>query len=172
MDTTCYTHVCRAGHEHLLRDLAPGGVVLIPPEVDAEIQAGRVRHTGIPSPSSASWVQQAILTDAELMTELLVKAELGGGPEEHLGECAVIACAHHRGLTAIIDDREAISQADDLSVSSHDTLWIVIEAFKRATLDRAASELVVDDLISTGMYLPITSGSSLFTWAYIEGLLP
>ena len=31
---------------------------------------------------------------------------------------------------------------------------------------------VVDDLLATGMFLPLTSGKSLLTWAYEQGLLP
>lgn len=32
--------------------------------------------------------------------------------------------------------------------------------------------MVVDDLVSTGMYLPISSGESLFARTYEQGLLP
>jgi predicted nucleic acid-binding protein len=98
---------------------------------------------------------------------------MGGGPTEHLGECAVIACAIHRNLTALLDDRRAVVQADLRGVPSHDTLWLVVEAY--ATLfayDRDRAAQVVDDLLATDMYLPIDSGESLFAWAYEAGLLP
>jgi hypothetical protein len=39
-------------------------------------------------------------------------------------------------------------------------------------LDRATTEAVVDDLIGTGMRLPLSSGAGLFEWAYETGLLP
>lgn len=38
--------------------------------------------------------------------------------------------------------------------------------------DQPRAAKVVDDLLATGMYLPIDSGESLFAWAYQEGLLP
>lgn len=173
IDTSAYTHLCRAGHSDLLEELAPGGVVLVPTEVNVEIENGRTGYADIQAVAAVSWAEFAVLTDEEEWTKLLVKAELGGGPFEHLGECAVIACAHHRGLIAVLDEREAITQADALEVRSVDTLWIVVEAYKTIFgRDRSRAAQVVDDLLATGMYLPISSGESLFTWAYEEGLLP
>lgn len=173
MDTSTYTHFCRAGRADILRRLAPSGIILVPSDVSTEIEAGRERYASIPSVSEVSWAQVVVLTDAELMTQLGVKAQLGGGPMEHLGECAVIACARHRSLTAILDEREAVAQADRLGVPTRDTMWIVIEAYVRLLdRDRTAVAQVVDDLLSTGMYLPITSGESVLARAYEEGLLP
>ena len=98
---------------------------------------------------------------------------VGRDPKQHLGECAVIACAKHRGLTALLDDRGAITQADRHGVESRDTLWLVIEAYwALPDFDRERVIQIVDDLLATGMYLPIASGESLFAWAYEEGLLP
>jgi predicted nucleic acid-binding protein len=77
------------------------------------------------------------------------------------------------GHVAILDDRAAVEQARLLRVTCHGTLGIVIEAYKRGILvDRQRTAGVVDDLISTGMYLPLESGESLLAWAYKEGLLP
>ena len=114
-----------------------------------------------------------ILTEEEYDTQLAVKAAMGGGATDHLGECAVIACAKHRGLVALIDERAAIAVADQHGVTSHDTLWLVIEAYcSMPGFDRARAEQAVDDLAATGMYLPIGSGASLLAWAYEEELLP
>ncbi len=172
-DTSVYTHLCRAGHSAILRDLAPGGVILVPTDVDFELQAGRVRYAGIPRLRDSPWAELIVLTEDEEFTQLLVKAAMGGDEREHLGECAVIACAFHRNLTALLDDRHAIAQADLRNVPHHDTLWLVIEAY--LTLfeeDRVRAARVVDDLLATGMFLPVDSGDSLFAYAYEEGLLP
>ena len=48
MDTSAYTHLCRAGHACIIEKLAPGGVVLIPCEVDVEITKGRELHSRHP----------------------------------------------------------------------------------------------------------------------------
>jgi hypothetical protein len=94
MDTSTYTHLCRAGHADLIEQLAPGGIVVV-------------------------------------------------------------------------------AQADRLGVATHDTLWIVIEAYKVLFgRDKAITAKVVDDLLDTGMYLPLKSGESLVAWAWEEGLLP
>lgn len=173
IDTSTYTHLCRAGHSDLLERLAPGGVVLVPTDVNVEIENGRAGYSDIYAVAAVSWAKLAVLTDEEEWTKLLVKADLGGGPLEHLGECAVIACAHNRGFIAVLDEREAIAQADARGVLTVDTLWIVIEAFKTILNgDRQVASQIVDDLLSTGMHLPIQSGEGLFTWAYVAGLLP
>ena len=52
-------------------------------------------------------------------------------------------------------------------------MWIVIEAHKKVFLgDREHTANVVDDLISSGLYLPMKTGASIFVWAFKEGLLP
>lgn len=173
VDTSTYTHLSRAGHLDLLRQLAPGGIVVVPTEVDAEIQNGRDRYPGIVAPEALSWVEQTVLTEAEEWTQLQVKAAIGGGPLENLGECAVIACAFHRGQVALLDDRAAVAQANLRGVQAHDTLWVVIEAYATVFSKNASRAVtVVDELLGTDMYLPIQSGTSLMAWAYEEGLLP
>jgi hypothetical protein len=39
-------------------------------------------------------------------------------------------------------------------------------------LDRATVEAIVDDLVATGMRLPVSTGAALFAWAYEAGILP
>jgi len=173
MDTSTYTHLCRAGHSNLIKEIAPGGVVVIPDAVNVEIENGRQLHSGIPAVSSIGWVEVAVLTDEEVWTQLEIKVQMGGQSTTHLGECAVIACAHHRNMVAIIDERAAIAQAKLWGVTTRDTLWIVVEAYKELfDRDRDRAARVVDDLLATDMYLPFASGDSLFAWAYEEGLLP
>lgn len=172
-DTTTYTHLCRAGHGELLAQLAPGGVVLVPSQVNDEIERGRDRYPLIPTISSVAWANVTVLDEDEIWTMAEVKAQMGGRPDEHLGECAVIACARHRGLIALLDDRAAVAQAQRLGVKSRDTLSIVVEAYTSVfDRDRIRATQVVDDLLRTDMRLPIQSGESLFAWAYEQGLLP
>lgn len=173
LDTTAYTHLCRAGHADLIRQLAPSGVVLVPSPVDTEIERGREKYPNIPALSAVEWAELVVLTEEEEWTALQVKAQMGGAPTEHLGECAVIACALHRELTAIIDEEAAVVQAERLQVPVRGTLWIVIEAYKKLfSRDRVRTANVVDDLLATDMWLPVKSGESLLAWAWEEGLLP
>jgi predicted nucleic acid-binding protein len=173
MDTSTYTHLCRAGHSDLIKSLAPSGVVLIPADVNDEIERGREAYPDIPAVSSTGWAETVVLTEDEVWTQLQIKAQMGGGPAEHLGECAVLAHAHRRGLIAVVDEREAVTQAERLGVPVRDTMWIIVEAYKKIYgKDRDRAAQVVDDLLGTGMYLPVRNGESLFAWAYEEGLLP
>ena len=173
MDTSAYTHICRSGHADIIQKLAPSGVVIVPTDVNTEIEHGRERYAGILAVPSISWAEIAVLSEDEVWTQLGVKAQMGGRPDEHLGECAVIACARHRNMIAILDERAAVAQANRLHVPTHDTLWIVIEAYKQLyQRDRDLTARVVDDLLSTGMYLPLASGESLLAWAYEQELLP
>jgi predicted nucleic acid-binding protein len=173
MDTSAYTHLCRAGYASIIEKLAPGGVVLIPREVEVEIEKARNDHSGIPSVSSACWASLVITTDDEDFMAMQVKAALGGGKGVHLGESAVIACARHRSLIAVLDDRAAVGQAERFDVKWIDTLGIVVRAYKFVyAMDRDKASAIVDALIDTGMYLPFRSGAELFDWAYKEGILP
>jgi len=173
VDTVAYTHLARANHLDLLHRLAPEGVIVVPAEVSREIEAGREGYAAIPSISALSWAQLVVLDDNEEWTKLLVKAQLAGKPDEHLGECAVIAVSKHRSGVAIIDDRAARKQAEANGVECLDTLWIVVEAYKTLLNgDRNEAAAVVDDLLATQMYLLIRSGEELFAWAYEEGILP
>lgn len=173
MDTSTYTHLCRAGYASIIENLAPNGVVLIPAEVNIEIERGRGKHCGIPSVGTVNWAAHTVMTDEEEWTAMRVKVALAGGQFEHLGESAVIACAHHRNLVAVLDDRAAVAQADRLRVKWIDTMWIVAEAYK-SLFDRGKDQTVelVDALLSTGMYLPLGDGEAFFAWAYAESLLP
>ena len=173
MDTSTYTHLCRAGHAEIIEKLAPGGVVVVPSEVNLEIEKGRDLYPDIPAVSSLGWVEIAILSEEEVWTQLLVKAEMGGRPDEHLGECAVIACARHRDMVAMLDERAAIGQADRFGVPTRDTMWLVMEAYKKLyQRDRSVAVRIVDDLLATGMRLPLLSGESVLAWAYQQGILP
>ena len=67
-DTSVYTHLSRAGHAHILSDLAPGGVVLVPDEVDTEIQEGQTRYPGIASVGATSWARLTVLTEVDVGT--------------------------------------------------------------------------------------------------------
>ncbi|SOJ52963.1 hypothetical protein MSIMFB_00468 [Mycobacterium simulans] len=173
MDTSTYTHLCRAGHASIIQRLAPCGVVLIPAEVNIEIEKARDKHSGIPGVSTVTWAAHIVMTDDEVWTALRVKAALGGGPCQHLGESAVISCAHHRKLVAVLDDRAAVAQADRLQVMSIDTMWIVAEAYKSLFgRDRNRTVALVNDLLTTDMYLPFEDGDAFFVWAWEEGILP
>lgn len=174
MDASTYTHLCRAGHASILERLAPEGIILIPDEVNTEIEKGRTGYPHIPSVDEVPWAKTTVLTDEEAFTLLQLKADRGGtDPLKDLGECAVIACALHRGHLAVIDERAAVVQAEAKGVAVVDTLWIVIEAYKVLfDRDKQKAAQVIDDLLETGMWLPIHSGESLMVWAYEDGLLP
>lgn len=173
VDTSCFTHLHRAGYGDLLRQLAPGQLIVIPRDVHEEIENGRETYASIPAVSAVPWAHLTVLSEDEEFTQLQVKADMGGEGEQHLGECAVIACAYHRGHIAILDERAAVEQALLRGVPTNSTLWIVIEAYKTLfQRNRERTAQVVDDLLETGMWLPIESGDSLLAWAYEEELLP
>lgn len=172
MDTSTFSHFCRAGHADLLRQLAPEGLILIPDTVWAEVETGRDRGYGIPSIADLPWVELAVLTPDEELEQLLIKAEMpskkGDSPRKNLGECAVLSCAIHRGMVAVIDDGDARIQAKSRGVRFVNSMWIVAEAYK--TIENFDAEQVYEDLVATGMRLPRVE--SFIGWAYEVGLLP
>ena len=54
----------------------------------------------------------------------------------------------------------------------HGSLWLLLRSFKTGAQDRATVEAIVDDLLGTGMRLPVSSGADFFAWAYQAGILP
>jgi hypothetical protein len=89
-------------------------VVLVPREVEIEIEIDNARecYMGVPLSHEVPWASRIFLTEDEQWTATQVKVALGGGSKEHLGECAVIACAYHRCLVAILDDRADAPEPD------------------------------------------------------------
>jgi predicted nucleic acid-binding protein len=108
----------------------------------------------------------------ELVAFAKYKGQLGGGPEKNNGEAGVLAWVSVHGGIAVIDERAATEIGDAAGISVQGSLWLVIRGFKSKILDRATAEGIVDDLIGTGMRLPVTDGASLFAHAYEVGLLP
>lgn len=173
IDTSTYVHLYRAGHASLIHQLAPDGQVLVPTYVSAEIENSRALYPDIPSVTSVDWAQEIVPSEEEHRTQIRAKARMGGSVDQHLSECAVIACAFHRNLTAVLGDDAAIEQASRIGVRARGILWIVIEAYHSLyDGNKGLAAAVVDDLLATGMELPFDSGESLFSWADREGLLP
>lgn len=174
MDTSVFTHWHRAGHGEILRRLSPNGrVILIPDAVNAEVEVARERYAGIPAISECEWTELVVLDPDEGAVQLAIQSDMGAETAiEHAGEAAVIAYAQAHGYTAIIDEREAISQALERLVIARDSMWLACEALQVLDdVSRAAVERIVDDLLATGMWLPVKSGASLIAWAYEEGYM-
>lgn len=175
MDTSTFTHFCRAGHVEVLRRLAPQGLILIPDTVHGEVEAGRDSGYDIPSIAALQWVELGVLTPEEEMRQLLIKADIpsrkGDSPRKNLGECAVLACAIHRGMVAAIDDGDARTQARNHNVRYITSMWIIARAYKTLDdVDSDAVERIYEDLVATDMRLPRVE--SFIGWAYEVGLLP
>jgi len=101
-----------------------------------------------------------------------IRGELGGGPERNNGEAAVLAWVTAHGGVAIIDEKAATNIGDANGIVAHGSLWLIIRAFKAKILDRATAEGIVNDLMATGMRLPVSDATALFAYAYEAGLLP
>jgi predicted nucleic acid-binding protein len=71
-----------------------------------------------------------------------------------------------------LDEAAARNIAERDGIPAQGSLWLIIRAYRAKVVDRATAEGIVDDLIGSGMWLPLTNGAGLFTWAYEEGLLP
>lgn len=175
MDTSTFTHFCRAGHQDILRRLAPQGLILIPDTVYSEVLDGRDRDYDIPDVGDLEWVEVGVLTEQEQDTQLDIKvympSQVGESARKHLGECAVLACAIHRQMVAVIDDGGGRGQAVSRGVRHVNSMWIIAQARKTlADVDSEAAEQIYADLVATGMRLPQVD--SFIRWAYGVGLLP
>jgi predicted nucleic acid-binding protein len=172
-DTTALSHFARAGRiDELQMAVADDEPVLLA-EVAAELTQGIPGYPSLGSAAAGGWLKQVELQELpELAAFARYKGELGGGPERNNGEAAVLAWVSVNGGIAIIDEVAARAMGDRDHLQVHGSLWLLIRSFKTRAHDRATAEAIVDDLIGTGMRLPVDSGAALFAWAYGAGILP
>jgi predicted nucleic acid-binding protein len=170
-DTTCVSHFARAGRLEVLDLVTRGWDRVIPNEVATELQRGVADHPALSTVFAQPWLTIIELEFPEVVYAATFKGELGGSPEEHLGECAVLGWVKHHGGLAIVDDSAACATAEHHKIPVRGTLSLVVLGYKAGALDRDAVEGLVDELASTDMRLPV-DGAGFFGWAYTEGLLP
>lgn len=172
-DTSALSHFARAGRIDELRMAAADDDPVLLAEVAAELARGVPGYPSLGSAAAGGWLKQVELEELpELAAFARYKGELGGGPERNNGEAAVLAWVSVNGGVAIIDEVVARAMGDRERLQVHGSLWLLIRSFKTGAHDRATVEAIVDDLIGTGMRLPVGSGVALFAWAYGAGILP
>jgi predicted nucleic acid-binding protein len=170
-DTTALSHFARAGRLDVLDRVTSGYSRVIPNEVAAEIHRGVDTHPALSSVLTLNWLTIVELDFPEVVYAATFKAELGGAPLEHLGECAVLALVKRLDGIGIVDDWAARETAEQHGLTVRNTLTLICSAYKAGELKREVVERLVDDLAATDMRLPV-DGTGLFTWAYEEALLP
>lgn len=172
-DCTALSHFARAGRIAELRLITAADDCVVPGAVIEELSRGTVEYPILGNVTAQDWLRTVDLEELEeIIAFARYKGELGGGPERNNGEAAVLAWTTVHGGVAVIDERAATNIGEDAGVVVHGSLWLVIKGFKDKVLDRATAEGIVDDLISSGMRLPIANGAGLFVHAYENGLLP
>ena len=172
-DTTALSHFARAGRTDALQMAVASDEPVLLAEVAAELARGVPDYPSLGGAEAANWLKSVELAELpELAAFAKYKGELGGGPERNNGEAAVLAWVSVNGGVAIVDEAAARAICDREKLEAHGSLWLLIRSFKAGVFDRSTAEAIVDDLIGTGMHLPLSSGAGLFAWAYQEGLLP
>jgi predicted nucleic acid-binding protein len=172
-DTTALSHFARAGRTDELRLAAADDEPILLSEVAAELARGIPGYPSLGSAAAGGWLKQVELEELpELAAFAKYKGELGGGPERNNGEAAVLAWVSVNGGMATIDEIAARAMGSREHLQVHGSLWLLVRSFKARVHDRATIEAVVDDLIGTGMRLPVVSGAALVAWAYEAGILP
>jgi predicted nucleic acid-binding protein len=172
-DTSALSHFARAGRMKELQAAVAGDEPILLAEVAAELVRGIPGHPSLGTAAEGGWLKQVELEELpELAAFARYKGELGGGPDRNNGEAAVLAWVSLNGGIAIIDEvvARAIGRRERLQV--HGSLWLLIRSFRTRVFTRATVEAIVDDLIATGMGLPVSTGAALFAWAYEAGILP
>ena len=172
-DSTALSHFARGGRFGELEAITTTDECVVPAEVLDELARGVDAYPALGTVASQAWLKAVELGEfEELVAFARYKGELGGGPERNNGEAAVLAWVSVHGGIAVIDESAATGIGDATGVTVHESLWLVIRGFKSKILGRATAEGIVDDLIGTGMRLPVTDGASLFAYAYEGSLLP
>jgi predicted nucleic acid-binding protein len=172
-DATALSHFARAGRTDKLQVAVADDEPILLAEVAAELIRGISGYPPLGIATAGGWLKQVELQELqEIAAFARYKGELGGGLERNNGEAAVLAWVSVNGGIAIVDEVAARAIGNRERLQVHGSLWLLIRSFKTGVLDRATIEATVDDLISTGMRLPLSSGADLFAWAYETGILP
>jgi predicted nucleic acid-binding protein len=170
-DSTALSHFAQAGRLTELNGITSADECLAPSQVLDELAKAVGSYLVLGTVSALAWLHRVELEQFdELVNFARYKGELGGGPERNNGEAAVLARVRVCGGIAIIDEAVARNIADRDGIPVQGSLWLIIQGYGSKILDRATAEGIVDDLIGSGMWLPITNGAGLFAWAYEEGL--
>jgi predicted nucleic acid-binding protein len=172
-DATALSHFARAGRADKLQIAIADDEPVLLEEVAAELVRGIPDYPSLGTVAGGGWLKQVELERLEELAAFArYKGELGGGPERNNGEAAVLAWVSVNDGIAIIDEAAARVIGNREGFQVHGSLWLLIRGFRTGMLDRATAEAVVDDLIGTGMRLPLSTGADLFAWAYETGILP
>jgi predicted nucleic acid-binding protein len=172
-DTTALSHFARADRVDELQAAVAYDEPVLLAEVAAELARGVPGYPSLGSAAAGGWLKQAELRELpELAAFARYKGELGGGPDRNNGEAAVLAWVTVNGGIAVIDEVVARTIGTRERLQVHGSLWLLIRSFRTHVLDRATVEAIVNDLIGTGMRLPVSTGEALFAWAYETGILP
>lgn len=172
-DATALSHFARAGRVDKLQIAIADDEPILLAEVADELALGIPGYPPLGSVAASGWLKQIELERLEELAAFArYKGELGGGPERNNGEAAVLAWISVNDGMAIIDEAAARTIGKREGFQVHGSLWLLIRSFRTGLLDRATAEAVVDDLVGTGMRLPLSTGADLFAWAYETGILP
>lgn len=139
---------------------------MAPAEVFAELTKAAAEYPALGTISAQGWLGCVELGEiAEIVAFAQYKHEVGGGSDRNVGESAVLAWVAVNGGIAIIDEAAATSIGDRDGLAICGSMWLIIQGYKQGKLDRPTSEEIVDDLIDSGMWLPVASGAALSAWA-------
>ena len=172
-DNAALNHFAKAGRLTELRTIVEGYQCIAPAEVFSELARAAAEYLALEAIPTQGWLGSVELGEIdEIVAFAKYKHELGGGPDRNVGESAVLAWVSVNGGIAMIDEAAATSIGDRDGLTVCCSLWLIIQGYKEEKIDRPTAEQIVDDLIESGMWLPVASGAALFAWAYGEGLLP
>jgi predicted nucleic acid-binding protein len=172
-DNTSPNHFAKAGRLPELEAIVEGYQCIAPAEVFSELAKAAAEYPALGAIPAQGWLEPVDLDEIEeIVAFAKYKHELGGGPDRNVGESAVLAWVSVNGGIAIIDEAAATSIGDRDGLTVCGSLWLIIQGCKEGKIDRPTAEEIVDDLIESGMWLPLASGAALFAWAYEQGLLP
>lgn len=118
----------------------------------------------------AVWIRDAGFTVVSLqgVEELRVFVEytqrLGSGPRE-VGEAATLGWAEVHGATAIVDEHVGHRYGVSRHVTVHRSPWLLMRGMCRTSaLSSDEARVLVEELLTSGMALPVTSGNEFVDW--------
>lgn len=166
-DTGPLSCFARADRLDALSDIVSASHCVATDEVRMEIEKGVAEHPSLQAVLDAEWLGSMTL---ETLGEIGLFVEYRRTLDA--GEASTLAWAEAHGATAIVDERAGVNFAKQRGITVHGTLWLIAQALTSNLVDERQATEIVQAMLDTNTWFPLSHAGEFMTWARSEGIIP